>query len=363
VKFNWTTGLRLLRAAAQVSLIALAALAIAAPLPPDAVERYYSNGLFPAIQRIATAVSNLTAFPLIDLLIVAGLVFLVAVVMRAPAGARSKAFAAVLLLARLTISASVVVLLFYLTWGLNYRRVPLIEKIPFDPKAVSPDAAHALAIRAVDQVNKLYPQAHKYAATSAELDPSLADGFAQAQRVLDVPSPAMWGRPKHSVLLDWYFKAAGVSGMTDPIFLETLVVSDLLPFERSHVIAHEWSHLAGFVDEGEANFVGWLTCMKASPAAQYSGWMFLYSELVPGLSDVERKEVTSRLDFGPRADLLSASERFRRDVKPAIANVGWMVYDRYLKANRVEAGRASYAQVVRLILGVRQNPDLFPQTP
>jgi hypothetical protein len=27
------------------------------------------------------------------------------------------------------------------------------------------------------------------------------------------------------------------------------------------------------------------------------------------------------------------------------------VYDRYLKANRIEAGAASYAQVVRLVLG------------
>ena len=30
---------------------------------------------------------------------------------------------------------------------------------------------------------------------------------------------------------------------------------------------------------------------------------------------------------------------------------GWRVYDRYLKANRVEDGAASYARVVRLALG------------
>ena len=32
---------------------------------------------------------------------------------------------------------------------------------------------------------------------------------------------------------------------------------------------------------------------------------------------------------------------------------GWRVYDSYLKANRVEAGAASYAEVVRLVLGAR----------
>lgn len=356
------TRARILRATLQIALVVLAGAAVAAPLPPAAVERYYSNTLFPLVQRVTTQASNLTAFALVDVLLGAGLIYLLVVTLRARAGVKSRVVAVILWLVRLTVTSSVIVLVFYLTWGLNYRRVPLIEKIPFDQKSVSPDAAHALAVRAAKEINSLYASAHTFASSQAEVDPSLAAGFAEAQRALDVARPAVPGRPKHSIL-DWYFKAAGVSGMTDPFLLETLVVSDLLPFERSHVIAHEWSHLAGFVDEGEANFVGWLTCMKASPAARYSGWMFLYSELIPGLTDVDRKAVTAQLDFGPRADLLAESERLRRDLKPVIANAGWTVYDRYLKANRVEAGRASYAQVVRIILGVQHDPDLFPQVP
>ena len=34
-----------------------------------------------------------------------------------------------------------------------------------------------------------------------------------------------------------------------------------------------------------------------------------------------------------------------------LSQASWRVYDAYLKANRVEAGTASYAQVVQLILG------------
>jgi len=353
---------RVLGAVLQISIVALAVAAVVAPLPPESVERNYSDTVFPAIQRAATTVSNLASFALLDALIVSALIYVVAMTFRARSGVRSRALAALLWLFSLTVAASVVVLVFYLTWGLNYRRVPLIRKIPFDAKSITPEAARALADRAADEINSLYSAAHTYAATAAGVDPTLAGGFAEAQQALGVVRPAVPARPKRSIL-DWYFKAAGVSGMTDPIFLETLVASNLIPFERSHVIAHEWSHLAGFVDEGEANFVGWLTCMKSSPAARYSGWMFLYSELVPGLRETDRKEVTARLDFGPRADLLSASERSRRDIKPVVANAGWIVYDRYLKANRVEAGRASYAQVVRIILGIRHDPTLFPQKP
>ena len=59
----------------------------------------------------------------------------------------------------------------------------------------------------------------------------------------------------------------------------------------------------------------------------------------------------ARLDAGPREDLRAIAARLARDVSRAVSAAGWRVYDRYLKANRVEAGAASYAQVVRLVLG------------
>ena len=148
--------------------------------------------------------------------------------------------------------------------------------------------------------------------------------------------------------------------MTDPYFLETLVVSDLLPFERSFVVAHEWSHLAGFADEGEANFVGWLTCIRGSPAAQYSAWLFLYREAIGAVRIEDRPAVADELTPGPREDLRAIAQRIQQHVSPALAAAGWQVYDRYLKANRVEAGTASYAEVVRLVLGTRFSPSWVP---
>ena len=72
--------------------------------------------------------------------------------------------------------------------------------------------------------------------------------------------------------------------MTDPFFLETLIAGGVLPFERPFVVAHEWSHLAGIADEGEANFTAWLACLRGSPPDAYSGWLFLYGELARAVS-------------------------------------------------------------------------------
>ena len=92
-------------------------------------------------------------------------------------------------------------------------------------------------------------------------DAALVPAFAAAQQALHVRIPATAARPKRS-LLDPCFRAAAVDGMTDPYFLETLITPDLLPIERPMIVAHEWSHLAGFADESEANFIGWLTCVR-----------------------------------------------------------------------------------------------------
>ena len=87
----------------------------------------------------------------------------------------------------------------------------------------------------------------------------------------------MPGRLKRT-LFGPYFRWTGVDGMVDPFGLEVLVNPDLLPWERPFVAAHEWAHLAGFADEAEASFVGWLDlsarrCRRSSTAAgsTYSG--------------------------------------------------------------------------------------------
>lgn len=345
----------------RLAAVALAIAVASVPLPGAAVERYYSTAVFPVLQRQATRLSNLTSAALIDVLIVACAAWLawqtghaIVSVLKSRSWRPAAAW-----LNRVAIVAAGLVLAFFTMWGFNYQRLSLVEKVRFDASSVSPGAVLALAERAVDEVNALHAPAHESGLPNRAVDPSLAGAFAEAQRLLGVGSPALPGRPKHSIL-DPYFKAAGVAGMTNPFFLETLVVSDLLPFERPHVIAHEWSHLAGFTDEGEANFVGWLACTKGSLAARYSGWIFLYSEVVAGLRGDDRTSLGARLHPGPLEDLRLAAERVRRNVRPGISRAGWRVYDRYLKANRVEGGTASYRDVVRLVLGIRLDREGVP---
>lgn len=348
------------RAVLLVAAVGTAAL----PVPSSVVERVYSTQTYPVAQAWITRASNLVPVALFDLMVLGVLGVWTALGLRTVARRTSWLRALADISLRTVVWSAAFYLVFVCLWGLNYRRPPLVQRVPFDAARVTPDAARNLAIIAAGELNSLYAAAHlalaERASSSSTVDPALADAFARTQRELGAARPATPARPK-TTILDPYFQRAGVSGMTDPFFLETLIASDLLPVERPIVVAHEWSHLAGITDEGEAGFAGWLTCMRGTPAQRYSGWLFLFGELSRAIRGGDRALVEAALGAGPRDDLRAIARRIQQHVNPRVATVGWRVYDQYLKAHRVERGVASYAEVVKLVLGVRFDEAWVPR--
>lgn len=345
---------------AVVGVLAVAAAFV--PIPASVVERVYSLGVFPLLQPRLTALSNLTPWALFDVLLVGVVGWLLVATFRDFRVSRAERVRAVVrVLVRFGTTAAAAYLVFLATWGLNYRRAPLVSGLDFDASRISPESALVLASTTVERLNVLYAPAHAERwPQSMAIDAGLAAAFVQAQRDLGSRTPFLPGRPKRT-LLDLYFQRAGVAGMTDPYFLETLVATDLLPIERPMVVAHEWSHLAGIADEGAANFSGWLTCLRGSAFHQYSGWLFLYGETARALAPEDARGIAAGLSDGPRADLQAVRDRLLGHLSPTVSRVGWRVYDKYLKANRVDAGTASYEEVVRLVLGTDFAPDWVPR--
>jgi hypothetical protein len=329
-----------------------------APVPSSWVNWVYSSRVYPTVQRPVTTVSNAVPFALFDaLVLIVAAVWAVALVRDIRRASRRPAALSVVL-RTITIGAGAY-LAFLLLWGFNYRRIALAEMLQIDRTAISRDAARRLHGVSIDRLNGLADQAHQLGwYPLAEIDPALRDGLARTVHDLSLPMPIV-ATPKRT-LFDWYFRRAGVEGMTDPFFLETLVVSDLLPFERPIVVAHEWSHLAGLADESAANFAGWLACLHGSPADQYSGWLFLYEELGAVLPRADRDAGAARLGPTARADLAAARARILRNIEPRMSAAAWRAYDSYLKSNRVQAGTRSYGEVVQLVLGTRFADDWTP---
>ena len=334
-----------------VLLLAVAAALV--PLPPALVEHWFSTSIYLRLQEILTPLSNRVPIALLDVAV--GLLFFtfvwLSIARLRRMGPRRAAVRGALTL--VTWSA-VAYLCFLALWGLNYRRVPLQSKLDYDRSRLTAEAAAAFTRAAIGIVNRGYEPAH----ASPPDDTALARGFADAQRILGATALAVPGVPKRS-LLSLYFRRAAIDGMTDPIFLEIIVNPDVLPAERPFVLAHEWAHLAGYADESEANFVAWLACERGDAAARYSGWLAAYQHVVAALPRGVRRSLPP-LDAGPQSDLRAMAERYARS-SPVIRDAARDVYDKYLRANRVPEGIASYDAVVRLLVGTSFDAQWTPR--
>ena len=192
-----------------------------------------------------------------------------------------------------------------------------------------------------------------------QLAAGMHGALAKGTTLLGLPAPVVPGRPKTS-LLDPYFTRAGVSGMTDPFFLETLVASNLLPCEVPAVVAHEWGHLAGLARESDASFFGIVVCLQGGDAARYSAWLDVFERTLPARGREDRRAAVARLPEGVRADLRAMAERSARDQVRAVSEAAWRTYDTYLRAQRVESGVRNYGEVVRLLAGTRFEAGWVP---
>jgi len=255
-----------------------------------------------------------------------------------------------------------VYLAFLAAWGLNYRRLPLESQMNFASGRVTQAAVQGLATRSVQEINRLYAPAHADPAATASLQAvrvRLAPAFAQAQRDLGAATLATPARPK-APLIAPFFRWATVDGMVNPFVLEVLINPDVLPIERPYVVAHEWGHIAGWAREGEAGYVGWLTCLRGDDAARYSAWVSLFLHLRGELPRAERVRLDSGLAAGPLRDFGAIRERLERG-RPAVQRASWRAYDTFLKANRVDEGIRSYDDIVSLVIGIATDADGRPR--
>ncbi len=348
----------------RLVVVVVALVMAAAPIPRSLVESVYSRGLYPIVRQIVSGLSSLTSVVLFDVLLIGGSLMLIlwwgGVLMRAPRGRRIGALGAVV--GHAAVVAASLYLVFLVVWGLNYRREALAVRLDFSEGWVTPAVVEALSEMAIARLNdafeitpdQTWPQL-------VELPTTLGPAFVQVQRELEV-TPVLPGLAPRRSLLTPYFQRAGIDGMVDPFSLQVLVNDAVLPFERPFVIAHEWAHVAGFAHEAEANFVAWLTCLSGDERMRYSGWFYLVPRLLASLSRDVQTRLWDTVAPGPTADFNAVRARLSHTI-PAVRRGARRLNDRYLRANRVASGVASYDEVLQLAVGTSLGRRQWPVSP
>ena len=336
----------------RVAIVAFAVVMAVIPLPRALVETVYSQRAYPIVRQFVIGFSSLTGLVLFDLLLTGVLVALLGWwtlrLIRVSRGGRLRALAS--LAGQTVVFAAVLYLMFLGIWGLNYRRESLGERLGYTESRVTEPVLETLTAAAIANLNQLYDSTQGGSWPQLdELPVRLGTAFERVQQRLGV-SPVVSGLVPKRSLLTPYFRRAGIDGMVDPFFLQILVNETVLPFERPFVTAHEWAHVAGFAHEAEANFVAWLTCLEGDEAMRYSAWSFFVPRLLAALPETSQQRRGAALGPGPRSDFAAVRARLSRTV-PIVRRNARRSNDRYLKANRVASGVASYGEVLQLAVG------------
>jgi hypothetical protein len=347
----------------QVAVVGLAVAAAVFPVPAWVADGVYGARVFPWLQWRLTGVTNLVPFAVLDVVLVAAVLWFVWGAVAVVRGGKGRRLATFWRWEwRYAVALAITYLAFLAAWGLNYQRLPLASGLDHASSRVTPESVRAFADVALAEVIR-----HRGALGDAPLRPepraavarALEPAFHETARLLGVPGPVRPGVPKLT-LLDAHYTRAGVSGMTDPLFLETLLASNLLPHELPVVLAHEWGHLAGFARESDASFFGWLVCLRGDARAKYSAWLPMLLRALAALDRDVRRDLASRLPRAVRDDLDAARVRDERDLVRLVTNVSQKTYDQYLKANRVQSGIRNYGEVLELVVGTRFEDGWIP---
>lgn len=259
----------------------------------------------------------------------------------------------------------VLLMAFYLFWGLNYARAPLDQRLGLEaPEDPDPAELRALTELAVDQANRSYRALHGGSddigePTSSAFDPvavsrELEAGWRRVAPALGLgPQAGRRHGPVKTVGATWLLDALDLSGVYSPWTGEAHVSASLPSMVLPATAGHEQAHQRGIARENEATFAGTLAAIHSDdPYVVYSGWARIVRSLQ---RDMRRADPTGwdramealapgvRRDWG---DYVRWYEENRSIAGPAASAVN----DRYLRAHAVPGGIRSYDRVTELLL-------------
>lgn len=308
---------------------------------PLQVDLFYSNGLYPILYQVRAAIFDLFPFSFGDLAYGFVILYFLYLLKKTKWNNWPNA------LLKLIKSGLIVLILFQLSWGLNYYRSPLLNDT--EAQNYTEDELIRMNRFFAEKSNQLHFQLSQYDSLAVELQGSKKEIIERVKKTAD---NNQIGKAKMS-LFSLPLSYMGFSGYLNPFTLEAQVNGRIPKINLPLTAAHEMAHQRGYAAENEANFIGFLECyqhpdLDMQYAAVLFGFRYTYSELYKANPTVARKILCS-LYPGILANF-EASSAFWRKHKNPFEPLFKQSYDRYLKANNQRQGIQSYNAVVSLLI-------------
>ena len=256
---------------------------------------------------------------------------------------------------------------FYIAWGLNYSQPNIYCRTGMKPVEVSEAKFREFAYRYADSINYLSEETAFDDQRESQFNGMVDDGLKNRVRdaVLKgyneigakegINAPFNQHPHAKTMLFTPLSSMSGVTGSMGPFFCEFTLNGDIRPHDYPAIYAHEFAHLLGIANEGEANFYSYIVCTASSDkAVKFSGYYHIFFHVLRNVFDIlGEKEGEKFLKYiRPEIIQLARSDRQYWISKrcKALDAAQDFIFDLYLRGNHVAEGRKSYSGVVGLIL-------------
>jgi hypothetical protein len=322
---------------------------------PNAIEHYYSHGLYPIICRVFHLVFNLFPFSVGDLFYIAVIGCLLYTIVRLIRLLIKRRWGATgIFLLNVTIGVQIFVLAFYLFWGMNYYRPSAAIRLNLPESGYSTADLKLVTTMLIDSAN-----ASRAKIGDADLHQDNKAIYKTAIKAVNFLSDSSsnfytYSPNIKSSLLTPLLNYIGTSGYYNPFTAEAQINYQMPVFLRPFVACHEMSHQMGYGPEDEANFVGFIAGIRSPDRLlRYSAYYVGVQEFMFALQQqdsVARKELKKRISPLVINDFKTERIYWRSYAGKAEVLTS-LFYDNFLKANNQPQGLRTYNQMIRLVMG------------
>ena len=246
--------------------------------------------------------------------------------------------------------ASVLFFLYAANCGINYHRNTFVDQEALSGAEFTEDQLADFCEYVTRQIKECvsesdYPQGKELADTARLSMDNLSENYPSLR--------GYYPAPKQLLLLSRAFSGMGVSGIYSPFTVEANINGEMPDMEKPFTACHELSHLRGYMNEGEANYIGWLACIESDdPSFNRSGWLisWMYAGSTLKRVDPERYDMLREKLPSYAVSEIEENDLFWSSHETRAAEVQDRVNDAYLKANGQKDGIQSYGMLTTLML-------------
>ena len=318
------------------------------------IENFYSNSLYIFISEKLRILNYWTDIPVGDLIYILMFLFIFYKIFQRAKSLRN-------LLIELGALLSIITILFYFLWGINYKRVSIKNKIVSNQEVD--------IVKLVDFTNQLIDKINKKHLDLFNLDSiipidnrsfeeikntSVSD-FKNLNTLLqdsiqnfDYTFPSI-KKSLFSSTLTFMGFSGYINPFTGEANINTKIPKNSIPF----VINHEIAHQLGTASEKDANFISYISLLNSSN--QFHEFLALSYSLRVCLNELYINDRDSYSNSIKKINIgilnnYKQTQNFWSKYNGPIEVISKNIYDKFLKQNDLKTGIKNYGETISLIL-------------